>query len=200
DIQITGNDNAANFAIARDLRKKIAALPGAVDGFVKQQEDYPTVNVVVDRVRADGAGLTQRDIASSLLISLSSSGQLAPNQWLNLQNGVNYQVNVQTPQYKISTFDDVRRTPITAVSGTSGSQQLLANLATLNWTNSHAIESHYDVQPVMDVYATPDQRDLASLARDVTQIVNRARSTLPRGTTIDLRGQVDTMQTSFTRL
>ena len=106
DVQVTGNDATANYRIATQLRDEIAQLPGAVDTFVRQQVDYPTVKVNVDRVKADESGLTQKDVASSLLISLSSSGQVAPNQWLNPVNGVNYKVAVQTPQYARA---DVRR-------------------------------------------------------------------------------------------
>jgi multidrug efflux pump subunit AcrB len=199
DVQVTGNDAAANYNIATRLRDQIAALPGAVDTFVRQQVDYPTVKVNVDRIKADESGLTQRDVADSLLISLSSSGQVAPNQWLNPQNGVNYNVAVQTPQYAVSTFDSMQRTPVTALAG-SLATQLLDNLATLQRTTSEEIESHYDVQPVIDVYASPDRRDLGGFGADVTRIVGKAHESLPRGTTIELRGQVDTMQTSFTRL
>ncbi len=199
DVQVTGNDAAASYKIASNLQREIAQLPGAVDVFVRQQVDYPTVMVNVDRWQADQSGLTQKDVADSLLISLSSSGQVAPNQWLNEVNGVNYTVNVQTPQYKIDTFDAMQRTPITAL-GSSGNKQLLDNLATLRRTTSSAIENHYDVQPVFDVYASPDQRDLGSFATDVTRIIDKAKASLPRGITIDMRGQVDTMRSSFTRL
>jgi multidrug efflux pump subunit AcrB len=198
DVQVTGNDAVASNQISARLQREIAQLPGAVDVFVRQQVDYPTVTVNVDRVRADESGLTQKDVASSLLISLSSSGQVAPNQWLNMANGVNYTVNVQTPQYKIDTFDAMQRTPITA--GAGGSRQLLDNLATLQRTTTPSIENHYDVQPVFDVYASPDQRDLGSFATDVTRILDKVNTSLPRGTTIEMRGQVDTMRTSFTRL
>jgi multidrug efflux pump subunit AcrB len=199
DVQITGNDAVGNYQIAETLRTAIAGLPGAVDVFIRQSADYPTVKVNVDRVRANEAGLTQRDVASSLLISLSSSGQVAPNQWLNPINGVNYQVAVQTPTYKVDSFDAMQRTPVTPPSA-AGSQQLLANLAVLQRATSPAIESHYDVQPVIDVYAAPDKRDLGRFAADVSRVIEQARPTLPRGTTIDLRGQVDTMRTSFRRL
>ena len=121
DVQITGNDAVKNYQIAETLRTTIAGLPGAVDVFIRQPVDYPTVKVNVDRVRANEAGLTQRDVASSLLISLSSSGQVAPNQWLNPINGVNYQVAVQTPTYKVDTFDAMQRTPVTAPSATGSS-------------------------------------------------------------------------------
>ncbi len=199
DLQVTGNDAEANYRIATQMQDQIAQLPGAVDTFIRQQVDYPTMKVDVDRIKADQSGLTQRDVASSLLISLSSSGQVAPNQWLNPQNGVNYNVAVQTPQYAVPTFDAMQRTPVTALAG-GRATQLLDNLASLQRTTSAEIESHYNVQPVIDVYASPDRRDLGGFAADVNRIVDRVRQSLPRGTTIELRGQVDTMQTSFTRL
>jgi len=198
DVQVTGNNLVQNAQVAQKLQNKIAGLPGAVDVFIRQRLDYPTVDVNVDRILADEAGLTQKDVASSLLISLSASGQVAPNQWLDPQNGVNYQVAAQTPQYKIDTFDAMQRTPITALSG--GSKQLLYNLAGLKRNNSPEVESHYDIQPVVDIFASPDQRDLGGFATDIEGIIAKMRQTLPRGTSIDLRGQVDTMRTSFTRL
>ena len=198
DVQVSGNNLVNNSQVAQKLQKEIAGLPGAVDVFVRQRLDYPTVDVNVDRILADEAGMTQKDVASSLLISLSASGQVAPNQWLDPQNGVNYQVAAQTPQYKIDTFDSMQRTPITALSG--GAKELLYNLAQLKRNNSPEIESHYDIQPVVDIFASPDQRDLGGLAADIEGIITKMRPTLPRGTTIDLRGQVDTMRTSFTRL
>src|SRR4029077_14538699 len=142
-----------NAQVAQKLQNEIDGLPGAVDVFTRQRLDYPTVDVNVDRVLANEAGLTQRDVASSLLISLSASGQIAPNQWLDPKNGVNYQVAAQTPQYKIDTFEAMRRTPITAPA--SGMKQLLYNLAGLNCANSPDIESHYDIQPVVDIFAIP---------------------------------------------
>ncbi|HLN00389.1 MAG TPA: efflux RND transporter permease subunit [Bryobacteraceae bacterium] len=199
DVQVTGNDATGNYQIATQLRDQIARLPGAVDTFIRQQVDYPTVKVNVDRIKADESGLTQRDVADSLLISLSSSGQVAPNQWLNPQNGVNYNVAVQTPQFAVPTFDAMQRTPITALAG-GRTTQLLDNLASLQRTTSAEIESHYDVQPVIDVYASPDRRDLGGFAVDVNRIIDKVRQSLPPGTTIELRGQVDTMQSSFTRL
>jgi multidrug efflux pump subunit AcrB len=198
DVQVSGNNLVQNSQIAQRLRSQIAGLPGAVDVFVRQRLDYPTIDVNVDRILADEAGLTQKDVASSLLISLSASGQVAPNQWLDPQNGVNYQVAAQTPQFKIDTFDAMQRTPITAPSG--GTQQLLSNLAQLKRNNSPEVESHYDIQPVVDIFASPDQRDLGGFASDIEGIIAKTRPTLPRGATVDMRGQVDTMRTSFTRL
>src|SRR5579864_3259355 len=198
DVQVSGNNLVENSQVAQKLQKEIGDLPGAVDVFVRQRLDYPTVDVNVDRILADEAGMTQKDVATSLLISLSASGQVAPNQWLDPENGVNYQVAAQTPQYKIDTFDAMQRTPITA--GAGGAKQLLYNLARLKRNNSPEIESHYDIQPVIDIFASPDQRDLGGLAADIEGIIAKMRPALPRGTTIDLRGQVDTMRTSFTRL
>ncbi len=153
DVQVTGKDLIENSQVAQKLRNEIAGLPGAVDVFVRQRLDYPTVDVNVDRILADEAGMTQKDVATSLLISLSASGQVAPNQWLDPQNGVNYQVAAQTPQYKIDTFDSMQRTPITALSG--GAKELLYNLAQLKRNNSPEVESHYDIQPVVDIFASP---------------------------------------------
>jgi len=201
----------------------------------------------VDRSKASSVELTEHDVSNSLLISLSSSGQVAPNQWLNYVNGVNYQVAVQTPQYRIDSFDSLMRTPITATpgSGTSsgGSQpgnnstsagsssngvasqtnysvgaspspsganygnpgaassptQLLYNLAGLQRGTSTEIVNHYDVQPVFDVYANADKRDLGGIRSDVLKVMKSMKSQLPQATTLELRGQVETMQSSFDR-
>jgi multidrug efflux pump subunit AcrB len=152
----------------------------------------------VDLSRASDVGLTQRDVANSLLISLSSSGQVAPNQWLNPVTGVNYQVVVQTPQYRVDSFEDLGRTPISAPGG--GQTQMLSNLATFNRGTSTSLVSHYNVQPVFDVFASAQDRDLGGLAGDVDRIVRDVTPLLPKGTFIDVRGQVETMNTSFTRL
>src|SRR5205823_6495693 len=159
DIQVVGRDAQHNYPIAQEIGKQVAAIPGAVDVHLRQEVNAPTVAVEVDRIKADQAGLTQRDVANSMLISLSSSGQIAPTQWLNPQNGVSYQIAVQTPQYRIDSFDALKRTPITGSAGGAPSQ-LLGNLATMHRTSSMGVVSHYDVQPVFDIYANADQRDL----------------------------------------
>jgi CzcA family heavy metal efflux pump len=199
DVQVVGRNADANYEIARQIERKLVLIPGAVDVHVHQEVNYPEVQVNVDRTKADQAGLTQRDVATSMLISLSSTGQIAPNQWLNPANGVNYQIGVQTPQYRINSFDALSRTPITP--GTlSGNTQLLSNLATMRHGRTAAIVNHYNVQPVFDVFANIDQRDLGGVARDVQKIVDNVIPHLPRGTYIDIRGQVETMKSSFTRL
>ncbi len=188
-----------NYKIAQELQRRVAGIPGAVDVHIHQEVAYPEVDVVVDRSKADQLGLSQRDVANSMLISLSSSGQLAPNQWLNPQNGVNYQVAVQTPQYRIDSFDALQRTPITSSPGGSNTQ-LLSNLATLHRTTSTAIVNHYNVQPVYDLYVNTDERDLGGVANDVEKIMNNISQKLPKGASMVMRGQVDTMRSSFFRL
>ncbi len=201
DVQIMGRNAAANYAIAQQLRNQIAGIPGAVDVHVRQQIHAPTLNVAVDRTMAGQAGLTQRDVANSMLISLSSSGQVAPNQWLSPVNGVNYQVNVQTPQSQVDSIDALRRTPITALTPVAGSStQLLDNLIQVKRTTSTEIVSHYDVQPVFDVYADVDQRDLGGVSGDVQKAVDAIRPKLAKDAIVNIRGQVKTMHDSFTRL
>ena len=199
DVQVVGRDTTANYKIIQELERRIAAVPGAVDVHIHQEISYPQVDVNVDRSKADQLGFTQKDVANSVLISLSSSGQVAPNQWLNPQNGVNYTVAVQTPQYRIDSFDALQRTPVTAASG-SGNTQLLSNLATLQRSTSTAIVNHYNVQPVYDVYVNTDSRDLGGVASDVEKIMNQVGRKLPKGATMTMRGQVDTMRSSFFRL
>ena len=199
DVQVVGRNADANYEIARQIERQVALIPGAVDVHVHQEVNYPEVQVNVDRTKADQAGLTQRDVATSMLISLSSTGQIAPNQWLNPANGVNYQIGVQTPQYRIDSFDALSRTPITPGTPT-GNVQLLSNLSTMRRSRSAAVVNHYNVQPVFDVFANIDQRDLGGVARDVQKIVDKVTPHLPRGTYIDIRGQVETMKSSFTRL
>jgi multidrug efflux pump subunit AcrB len=198
DIQIVGPDAAPNFALAREIRNRVAAIPGAVDVFIRQEVNTPTIRVNVDRTMANQAGLTQRDVANSVLISLSASGQIAPNQWLNPLNGVSYAVSVQTPQYRIDSFDALRRTPVTPAN--DASTQLLRNMATIERTTTPAIVNHYDVQPVFDVYANVDRRDLGGVARDINRILDGYRARLSQADQIIMRGQVATMETSFTRL
>ncbi len=237
DLQVVGRDADVNYKIARQLEARIKRVAGAADVHIQQVVDYPEFRLNVDRSRAEELGLTQRDVTSSMLISLSSSGQVAPNQWLNWANGVNYFVAVQTPQYKIDSLDKLLRTPIgpsgTAVmSNTPGSMagvgnmtnssvgtapsantnaygnpgstpaktQLLSNLVTVQRGYAPAVVSHYNVQPVFDIYANVDRRDLGGVGADVEKIVRDATPHLPRGVTLTLRGQMSTMEQSFFRL
>jgi multidrug efflux pump subunit AcrB len=202
DIQVAGLDAGASYRIAKEIERRVALVPGASDVHVHQEVNYPTVRVDVDRTKADEVGLTQQNVANSLLISLSSSGQVAPNQWLNPDNGVNYQLMVQTPQFRVDSFDALLRTPITlgTRTGDANGTQLLSNLAMARRGVSTAVASHYNVQPVMDVYANVDQRDLGGVAREVERIMADVSPQLPRGSWMALRGQVQTMRSSFVGL
>ena len=197
DLQITGRGKN-NYQIAQDLMRKIAAIPGAVDVHIHQQVTYPTMQVNVDRSKARQVGLTQQDVANSMLISLTGTGQTAPNQWLNPLNGVNYQVVVQTPIYRIDTLQSLARTPISSPSGNSS--QLLGNLASFRRDASPIVINHYNIQPTFDIYADVDQRDLGGVASEIRKIMDDTRKTLPTGTTLALRGEVTTMSDSFVRL
>jgi CzcA family heavy metal efflux pump len=198
DIQVIGYNADANYQVAKEIEHRVTQIPGAVDVHIHQQVHAPEVRVNVDRTKASQIGLTQRDVANSLLISLSSSGQTAPNFWLNPVNGVNYSVAVQTPQMRVDSFDALQQTPVSSPSG--GSTQLLSNVATLQRGTTTALVSHYNVQPVFDVFANVDQRDLGSVAREVQKILQEITPRLPKGASLTLRGQVATMQASFVRL
>jgi len=197
DVQISGRSPAANYRIAQDLLRQIKAIPGIVDAHIHQQVGYPTVEVDVDRSRAQQLGLTANDVTRDMLISLSGTAQTNPNQWLNPLNGVTYQVVVQSPQYRLDTFEALQHTPITGPSGNNS--QLLANLATIHRETSNIVVNHYNIQPVYDIYADTDRRDLGSVADELHKIINGTKN-MPSGTFIDLRGEVTTMEQSFSRL
>jgi multidrug efflux pump subunit AcrB len=197
DIAVTGH-NKQNYAITQRILKRVQAIPGAVDVHIHQQVSYPTLQVNVDRTKARQVGLTQADVANATLISLTGTGQTAPNEWLNPLNGVNYQIVTQTPINRISTLPELARTPITSPNGNTS--QLLGNLATFRRDESPIIIDHYNIQPTFDIYADVDRRDLGGVAGDIRKIIADETKSLPTGTTIDLRGEVDTMSKSFTRL
>jgi multidrug efflux pump subunit AcrB len=197
DVQVVGHA-PQNYEVARSIAREIAHIPGAADVRVQQVMDAPEIRFDVDRVRAQQMGLSQRDVAGDLLISLSSSGQIAPNFWVNPLNGVQYNVNVMTPQYKMSSVDALQSTPI-SVPGVAP-MQLFGNLSSEYRDIAPAVINHYNVAPVYDVFAGTDRRDLGGVASDVDKVIAKAQATLPRGTTLVLRGQVQSMRTSFTGL
>ena len=197
DIQITGRD-PKGYDIANEIKTRVAQIPGAVDTHVHQLVHGPDLRVNVNRTRAEQIGLTQSNVAQTMLISLSSSGQTAPNYWLNFQNGVNYQVAVQTPQYKMDTLQDLKNTPVVAPN--LPRPELLGNLATVERRESPVIVNHYNVQPVFDVLANVQGRDLGGVADEVAKVVDSFKSKLPRGTFLSMRGQVQSMNSSFAGL
>ena len=199
DIAITGNDLQGNYAVAQQLASEIRHIPGAVDVHVQQAFDEPTLRMDIDRTRVQSVGLQARDVAQNLLVSLSSSFQTSPAFWLDPKNGVSYTVAVQTPQYRVDTYQALQNTPVT--SGTLGTQpQILANLVNTSTTARPALVSHYNSQPMVNVYAAVDGRDLGAVSEEVTKRVNAIQGRLPRGTTTVVRGQVQTMRSSFTGL
>jgi CzcA family heavy metal efflux pump len=199
DVQVVGSNKAANYRIARDIEARVRRIPGAVDVRVHQVVNAPELFFTVDRDRATALALTERDVASNLLVSLASSGQTAPNFWLNPQNGVQYNVTVQTPQHRIGSLADITNTPIMPAAGT-GTPQLLENVATMSRRSGLAVVNHYNVQPVFDVFANVQDRDLGGVARDVDRVLDEVRPTLPRGSTLVMRGQVASMRESFAGL
>ncbi len=197
DLQVVGRNPRQNFEIAKTLLRKVQAIPGIVDAHIHQEVDYPTIEVNADRSRAQQLGLTQSDVARNMLISLSGTSQTNPNQWLNPQNGVNYSVVVQSPLYRFNSLPALQRIPVTNTSGTN--TQLLSNLSTLKRDVSPIDVSHYNIQPTFDIFADVDERDLGSVADEIHKIISQTKN-LPGGTVLDLRGEVTTMEQSFTRL
>jgi multidrug efflux pump subunit AcrB len=195
DIQLVGADVPDNFKAASQIAEKMRAVSGAVDVHIQQQLDQPRLQYDVDRVRIQQVGLTERDVANNVLISLSSSFQTTPNFWLNPKNGVSYNIAVQTPQYKINSVDAVNNIPVNSPTATS--PQLFENLASMTRESEPADVSHYNVRPVIDIYASVQGRDLGGVASDVQRITSAAAKHLPRGSTLVTRGQVATMRSSF---
>ncbi len=198
DVQVIGYNQKATHEIALGVAARMARIPGAVDVHLHQVVNTPSLLVNVDRSRAAELGLTQRDVANNVLVSLSSSAVVSPNYWSDPRTGINYPVVVQTPQNRIDSVNTLMNTSVT--QGTVGQQQLLSNLATLERRETPAVISHSNVQPVFDVYANVQERDLGSVAAAVQKIVAELRPTLPPGHTIAVRGQVESMNSAFLRL
>jgi multidrug efflux pump subunit AcrB len=194
DIQIVGS-NASNFAIARQIAERVRLVSGAADVHLHQVVDNPELHVQVDYEKAQLLGLNQKDIANNLLVSLSSSGQIMPNYWVNPKNGVSYLVAVQTPQYDMSDLEDLNKMPMPSRSDNYGQQ--LSNFASISRRKTTAVINHYNVQPTFDIYANVQGRDLGGVASEIQTIVDSFRSRLPHGTTVAMRGQVESMNSSF---
>jgi multidrug efflux pump subunit AcrB len=197
DVQLTGNSMTANAALAAELVKQIRQVPGAVDVHVHQRFDAPSVNLQMDRSRLQQMGLSAQNVGQNVLVALSGSSQTAPAFWLNPQNGVVYSIAVQTPQYRVDSLDSLLNVPVTASSGGAAQAQLLGNLVEATPTSQLAVVSRYNILPAVDVYASVQGTDLASVAGRVQSLVDQMRPKLPRGSQIVLRGQVQTMQASF---
>ena len=196
DIQIVGYNQENNRRFADDLLQRIRYIPGAVDLRIQQPFDQPKLHINVDRTKAGQTGYTVRDVASNLLISLSGSFQTSPTFWLNPKNGVSYPIATQTPQYRLDSLQGLENIPVTGASGAP--PQILASLASIRRGVGQGLVSHYDIQPVVDIYGSVQGRDLGGVARDLNKIV--ADSKAPQGSRVVVRGQIQTMRSSYVGL
>jgi len=195
DVQIVGNDQAGNHAFAEKLLSRMRRIPGMVDLRIQQATDAPRLYVAVDRSKAEQIGYTQRDVAGNLLVALSGSAQTQPTYWLDPKSGVTYSIAVQAPQYRIQSFADLEGIPVTGPAGRP--PQILGNLAQISRGSQLATVSHFNVQPVIDIYGGVDGTDLGAVAGPVTRLVKESEKDLPRGSRIITRGQMLTMRDSF---
>ncbi|MEM5389994.1 efflux RND transporter permease subunit [Paraburkholderia phymatum] len=200
DVQIVGNKLAQNRVVVDKLLAQMRSVRGLVDARIQQPGDEPTIDVDVDRTKAMQAGLTQKDVAQNLLIALSGSSQTTPNFWLDPKNGVSYPLMAEVPQYDIHSLQTLANIPLTTNRVSVNPQNQLGTLGTMSRTSQQAVVSHYNVQPVLDIFASTQGRDLGGVAADVTKLVDAARAQLPPGSSIVIRGQVQSMNESFAGL
>ncbi|KVW40951.1 efflux RND transporter permease subunit [Burkholderia ubonensis] len=196
DVQVLGNDLASNMAIASRLMKKVRQIPGAVDAHVLQRNDQPTLVADMDRTRMQQLNLSAQNVAQNMLISLSGSAQTTPSFWVNPKTGVQYPLAIQTPQYDVGSVGDLLGTPVSA-GRTGAPLQLLGNLVQVRTASEPAVITHFNIRPAIDLYVSVEGRDLGSVASEIDRIVSDARATLPRGTALTMRGQIETMRTSY---
>ncbi len=198
DLQIRGNNLEANFAYANKLLKAIRRVPGVADARIQQSNRSPVFAVDVDRSRAQDLGLTARDVTNSLVVSLAGSSQVAPTYWLNPANGISYPIVMQTPQYTLDSLAALANLPVTGPAG--GSPQVLGGLAQFSRGSANAVVSQYDVQTMVQINATTQDRDLGAVARDVRRVIAETAADVPKGSSVVLLGQVRTMENAFSGL
>ncbi len=201
DVEIRGMNQQGNYLVGEQLASQFRHIPGAVDVHVQQAFDNPTLFMEIDRARAQSVGMQSRDVAQNVLVSLSSSFQTSPAFWLDPKNGVEYSVAVQEPQYRVDSYQALQNTPISG-SSPGATPQILGNLVQTHTTARPAELSHYTAQPMINVYAAVDGSDLGSVSDQVEQRVAaiEQKNGLPQGSHIVIRGQVQTMKSSFTGL
>lgn len=198
DIQIRGNNLAANFEYANKMLKAIKQVPGVTDARIQQSSKSPILELKMDRTRAQEMGLTARDVTNNLLVNLAGSSQVAPTFWLNPANGVSYPIVMQTPQYNMDSLQSLNNLPVSSPTG--GSQQVIAGLVDINRNSAQAVISQYDIQTMVQINATPQDRDLGAVAKDIRKVIASMESEAPRGTKVVLLGQVNTMEKAFSGL
>ncbi|EDT04116.1 acriflavin resistance protein [Burkholderia ambifaria IOP40-10] len=197
DIQIAGPNRAANHRYAHALFRRIRLIAGIADPRIQQAATYPQFTISIDRTRADELGITEQDVTNSVVASLSGTSQVAPTYWLDPHNGVSYPIVAQVPQYWIGSLSSLSALPVTDHDGAT---QILGGLASLDRSVGDAMVSHYDIEPVYDIYATPQQQDLGAVASRIETALRATAKDVPKGSVVTLRGQVKTMNHTFTAL
>ena len=198
DIQIEGSNAELSHLLAEKLMGQLQQVSGLTDLHIQQPFDYPTLDVAVDRTKALQAGYTEKDVATSVLNTLSGSFQVTPMFFVNWINGVNYNLVAQTPQYRMQSIKEIQNIPI--AGGTRGNPEILADLAAMTRGHEMGIISHYNIRRVVDIYGAAQGRDLGAVSHDVQAIVDASKGSLPRGSFVTIRGQVETMRESYTGL
>ncbi|WP_420381422.1 efflux RND transporter permease subunit [Novosphingobium sp.] len=197
DVIVAGPDNAANEAYADSVLGRLNAIAGIADVRVQQPSNYPELQIDVDRSLADRVGITENDVTRALSVNLAGSFQVAPTFWLNPKNGVSYPIVVQSPEYRADTLSALNNVPIT---GAGGGFQTLGGLGQVHEARTAAVVTHYAIQPAIDIYATTQGRDLGAVAGDIQRVLDQTHGALPKGATVTLRGQVQTMNAAFSGL
>jgi multidrug efflux pump subunit AcrB len=199
DLQVAGPDQKADQAYALELLRRMRGIRGIADARMQQSTDNPQLRVDVDRARMAQFGLTEEDVTNSVATSLAGSSQTAPTYWLNPKNGVSYPIVAQTPEYKVDSLSGLENIPVTGAAPTAG-LQVLGGLSKISREQSSAVVSHYNIQPVIDLFATTQDRDLGGAAHDIQALIKATAKDAPRGATVTLRGQIATMNTAFNGL
>jgi multidrug efflux pump subunit AcrB len=198
DLQVRGANLADNFVYANKLLTRIKRIPGIVDARIQQSPNNPGFNIDVDRTRAQYVGLTERDVTNSLVVNLAGSSQVAPTYYLNPDNGISYSIVMQTPQYKMDSLGALETLPITAVNATT--TPILGGVADIKRSASNAVVSQYDIQSLVQIYATTQGRDLGAVANDINRVIADTKGEVPKGSNVVLLGQVQTMNSAFAGL
>jgi len=199
DIRVAGYNKSENLQIAKEIIAKVKQIRGAADVHLHQEVDSPMLDLTVDRARAARFGLTQRDVANDVLVSLSSNTQVTPNYWVDPTSGIQYFLAIQTPQYRIDSIDSILKTPLSTL-GLTKQAELLGNVATIKRATGSSVINHFNIQPVFDIYANVQSRDLGGVSQDVQKVVEGYKSRMKPGNQIIVRGLVESMDTAFFKL
>jgi multidrug efflux pump subunit AcrB len=200
DLQIRGANLPANFDYAGKLLAKIKRIPGVADARLQQSPNNPTFNIDVDRTRAQYVGLTERDVTNSLVVNLAGSSQVAPTYYLNPENGVSYSIVMQTPQYHVDSLSKLETIPVSASGAATASAPILGGLAEIKRSAGNAVVSQYDIQSIVQIFATTQGRDLGAVSADIRKVIDETKAEVPKGSSVVLLGQVETMNSAFAGL